>query len=280
MSVKFSGHTMGTPKCDILQAIQLFHEIGYDGIEVRVCADGQIDSEKLTDREADDLRLAAERAGIEFCCLTSYYKDFVTPEARPQTLANLRRVVDLASRLNCPNVRVYGGHDPCPAGVWFTDNWTRTVTGIRELGEYAAERGIRIVIETHIGSLTMSVRDTRRLAEDVDLPNVGLLFDYAWVEVAGVEAGALAVKAAQGRIFHCHVKDWQLSSRTPLVKKSCLLGEGTVAWREVLGELKRSGYAGYITDEYEKYWYPEELPDPEVGMKRNLEWLRKAWQEA
>lgn len=45
--IKFSGHTMGAPKCDIFEVIELFKSIGYDGIEVRVAADGQIDSRSL-----------------------------------------------------------------------------------------------------------------------------------------------------------------------------------------------------------------------------------------
>ncbi len=34
------------------------------------------------------------------------------------------------------------------------------------------------------------------------------------------------------------------------------------------------GYDGYISDEYEKFWKPD-LPEPEVGMKRNAEVLRR-----
>ena len=68
--IKFSGHTMGAPKCDIFEVIELFKSIGYDGIEVRVAADGQIDSEKLTDEEARKIDAAARAKGMEFSCLT------------------------------------------------------------------------------------------------------------------------------------------------------------------------------------------------------------------
>ena len=34
--IRFSGHTMGAPSCDIFGCIKLFKKIGYDGIEVRV----------------------------------------------------------------------------------------------------------------------------------------------------------------------------------------------------------------------------------------------------
>ena len=44
---------------------------------------------------------------------------------------------------------------------------------------------------------------------------------------------------------------------------------------EALEELKKVGYTGYVSDEYEKYWYPAELPEPEIGMKHNLEYAKK-----
>ena len=274
--IKFSGHTMGAPKCDIYQVIDLFKAIGYDGIEVRVAADGQINSETITDDEAKKIYAAAQAKGMEFSCLTSYYQNFVKMEEREDVIKNLKRVIEIAAILHCPLVRVYGGVEPfSQPGTWFNDCWTRTVDGIRRTAEYAAKFGVKICIETHIGSLTMSVRDTVRLIEDVNMANVGMLLDYAWVELAGVETGAEAIRKAARHIFHVHIKDWKLESRIPLKKKSCLMGEGTVRWKEALDELKKIGYTGYVSDEYEKYWYPQELPEPEVGMKHNLEYAKK-----
>lgn len=274
--ILYSGHTMGAPGRDIYEVIKLFKSIGYDGIEVRVAADGQIDSEKISNEEARNIDVAARKEGMGFSCLTSYYQNFVVPESRGQVIQNLKRVVEIASILQCPLVRVYGGVEPfSQPGIWFNDVWSRTVSGIQETAEYAARFGVRLCIETHIGSLTMSVRDTVRLIEDVNMANVGMLFDYAWVELAGVESGAEAVCKAGRHLFHVHVKDWILESRIPLKKKSCLMGQGTVRWTEALAELKRIGYTGYVSDEYEKYWYPADLPEPEIGMKHNLDFVKK-----
>ena len=273
--IKFSGHTMGAPGRDIYECIRLFKEIGYDGIEVRVAENGQINSETLTDEEALRIYEAAQAAGMEFSSLVSYYQDFVGEEERPGVIANLKRVIEIAAILHCPIVRLYGGKEAhTHPEFWFNDVWSRTVSGIREVALYAAQFGVRLAIETHIGSLTMSIRDVLRLVEDVNMDNVGILFDYAWVELAGVEFGKEAVRKAAGHIFHVHVKDWKLHQRLPVQKTSCLMGEGTVAWDEVLAELKAIGYTGYVSDEYEKYWYPEDLPEPEIGMKHNLEFVK------
>ncbi len=275
--IKFAGHTMGAPGRDIYQCIDLFHQIGYDGIEVRVHTNGQINSETITDDEAKKILAYAKQSNIEVACLTSYYKDFVNPEQRPNSIKQLKRVAEIASTLECPLIRCYGGVEPftmAPQKTWFSDVWTLSVSGIREVAEYAGKLGVGIVIETHVGSLTMSVRDTVRVIQDVGMSNVGMLFDYAWVETAGVEHGAEAVRAAASYIRHVHIKDWTMTKRFPLTKRSQLMGEGTVDWIPVLKELNKIGYSGYVCDEYEKYWYPEELPEPEIGMKHNLDFVK------
>ena len=273
--IKYSGHTMGTPGKDIYEVIKLFKEIGYDGIEVRIAKDGQIDSESITDKEVMKISEAAKAEGMEFSCLTSYYKDFAPP-ARDEVIKNLKRVIDIAAMLDCKLIRVYGGDEPFTRNdIWFNDFWSYTVSGIREVAKYAAPLGVSIVVETHISSLTMSVRDTVHLIDDINMNNVGMLFDYAFVELAGVENGADAVRRAAKYIKHVHVKDWKLESKSPLKKESCLMGEGTVKWAEVLEALKEIGYTGYVSDEYEKFWYPELLPDAEIGMKHNLEFCKK-----
>lgn len=272
--IKFSGHTMGTPGRDIFECIRVFKQIGYDGVEVRVATDGQIDSETITDEEAGVILRAAKAEGMEFSCLTSYYQDFVS-DKRGSVIANLKRVAEVASLLDCPLIRVYGGIEPKNAsGLWFNDVWSLTVTGIQEVAKYAAKLGVGLCIETHIGSLTMSARDGMKLIDDVNMNNVGMLFDYAWVELAGAETGAEAVRKAARYISHIHIKDWKLESRTPLAKKSCLMGEGTVDWASVLPAIREIGYTGYVSDEYEKFWYPEDLPDAEIGMKHNLEFCK------
>ena len=158
--------------------------------------------------------------------------------------------------------------------MWFNDVWSLTVSGIQEVAKYAARIGVGLCIETHIGYLTMSARYCIKLIDDVNMNNVGMLFEYAWVELAGAETGAEAVRKAARYISHIHIKDWKLETRMPLVKKSCLMGEGTVDWDAVLPAIREIGYTGYISDEYEKFWYPEDLPDAEIGMKHNLDYCR------
>ena len=109
--IRFSGHTMGTPGRDIFEVIRLFKTIVYDGIEVRVAKDGQIDSEAITDEEAASIYRTAGDEGMEFSCLTSYYQDFVTDKRQytPQFFRNKSIVQNIILRIRpCPESRSRG----------------------------------------------------------------------------------------------------------------------------------------------------------------------------
>lgn len=44
--------------------------------------------------------------------------------------------------------------------------------------------------------------------------------------------------------------------------------------------LRRAGYGGYFSTEYEKRWHPDELPEPEQGLRHELQALRGLWEAA
>ncbi len=250
--------------------MRIFHEIGFTGIEIRCATDGQLDTERFSLSQAPSVRKLAQEFNLDIVCLTPYFRDFISETKRARELAAMRHVIDIAQAIDCPNVRVYGGLLPKESqdGARY---WSRTVSGLKEIGRYAATKGITLCIETHGGSLTMSVADTVRMVEDVNLPNVGILFDYPWVSLAGLEGAREAVEMGAPYIKHVHVKDWTVPTEGS--PRTTLLGEGELDWPTVIAALKDAGYTGYLSDEYEKYW-KEYLPEPEVGMKRDLEVLQ------
>jgi L-ribulose-5-phosphate 3-epimerase len=72
--MKIAGHTMGTPELDVLEAIDLFHKMGLDGIEIVVqegykcglCPNAGED-------ELMNIKLAAANKGLNIVCLTPYF---------------------------------------------------------------------------------------------------------------------------------------------------------------------------------------------------------------
>ena len=275
--MKLCGHTMGTPGLDIFGAIDLFAELGLQGIEVRCAQDGHINLQTLTEDEARQIRDHAEARGVNVACLTPYYKNFSSEGAAQATLAGFRAAVQAANWLDCRIVRAMSGVWPME-GREKADVRARTIAGMRQAGDIAAEAGIKLAVENHIGTLTMGAEETARFVEAVDHPHVGILLDFYWNLMAGDDVAAFgefgnvakAIGIQAPWILHCHVKNlvWEGGEH-----RTVLLDEGIIDWREVVAHLCKAGYEGYLSDEYEKHWKPE-LPEPEVGMRRNVEYLR------
>ena len=85
--------------------------------------------------------------------------------------------------------------------------------------------------------------------------------------------GREAVRLVAPHLKHVHMKDHLVAADGSF--ETVDFGAGNVGWPEVLGELVAVGYAGYVSDEYERCWHPE-LPPAEVAMKQHIDWLR-AW---
>ena len=277
MRMRFCGHTMGAPNYDALQAMRLFKDIGCDGIEFRCAKDGHIDTETISPDRVKEIAAAAARdIGIQVACLTPYYQDYVRPEARLKSIAGMKRAVEVAADLGCPLVRAYGGILP-PAGFSRETAWEAAVSGVREIGRFAAPLGVSLAVENHVGTLAMGAAETVQFVREVGLANVGVLFDYAWVYVAGKESASQAVAMTRPHLLHAHVKDWIFCGPTMDKRQACLMGEGAIDWRTVLLLLDQAGYTGYLCVEYEKHWVPS-LPDASIGMlqyvQRMKEYLR------
>lgn len=267
--MKLCGHTMGTPDLDIHGAIDLFADLGLEGIEVRCAEDGHINLETLTAGEAGRIRDHAAARGLQVACLTPYYRDFSTGAATEATLAGLRLAAQAARWLDCGLVRILGGTWPAE-GLTQQEAWDRTVAGLREAASIIAGAGARLAVENHSGSLAMSAADTTRLVQTVDHPHVGILFDYYWNLIAGDDDPAEALRMQAPHIIHCHVKNLVWEGDAPT---TTLLGEGVIDWRRIVAALREAQYDGFLSDEYEKHWKPD-LPEPQVGMARNARHLR------
>jgi len=272
MRMRFCGHTMGTPNYDALQSMRLFKDIGCDGIEFRCAENGHINTETIPPDRVKEIAAAARDIGIEVACLTPYHQDYVRPEARPKSIEGMKRAVEVAASLGCPFVRAYGGILP-PAGFSRETAWKEAVSAIREIGQFAGSLGVSLAVENHIGTLTMSAADTVQFVREVGLTNVGILFDYAWVCVAGKESASQAVEMTRPYLLHAHVKDWIFPDPTMDKRQACLMGEGAIDWRTVLLLLDQAGYNGYLCVEYEKHWVPA-LPDASIGMLQYVQTMK------
>ena len=270
--MKIVGHTMGTPDASLHEAIDLFAELGLDGIEI-ICAEDYGCGFDLNSaaNALEAIRRHAADAGLSIAGLVPYTKDTNHPSAaaRDRAVAELKRAVDSAVALDCPGIRVFGGHEVPPAEQGVALGWL--AESLREVGEYASAAGVQLNIENHMDTMATSAEMTMAIVRAVDLPNVGVLYDQANLAFMNSEGYETATALQGPRIQHVHVKDfyWLGTERIAAV-----LGMGSVPWAAIIPALTDLGYNGCYSIEYERRWFPDQLPPPALGMKQCLDFLR------
>jgi len=177
-----------------------------------------------------------------------------------------------SDRLLSPGGAVAAGSDRLLSpGHERAEVFEKTAAGLRLAADLAADHGVRLAVETHRGQLAFSAAETVEFVEAVNHPALGVLWDHYWVHVAGQEDAQEALELLAPHLVHVHAKNIRFHEDGS--HETVLLDEGELDWCEIVAGLASVGYDGYISDEYEKFWKPD-LPEPEVGMKRNAEVLR------
>lgn len=117
----------------------------------------------------------------------------------------------------------------------------RAVAGLKEVGAYAGERGVKLAIEPlnrFEEDMLNTVARGLDLCADVDLDNVGLLIDTFHMNIEEKDLGA-AIRSAGDRIVHFHASENDRGTA----------GSGQIDWPTVAAALRDAGYDGIATVE-------------------------------
>jgi len=197
------------------------------------------------------------------------------------------RAIDIAHALGAPTVRTYAGKET--GGPGRDERLRRLVEMVRRPAEIAAKAGVRLGFENHFNTLADSAKASVEVVAPWAIPASGLSMTRKPDDAGG---GRLPGKRSHSRLRMSSMFTSRTSaSRTkppettsdrvdrlpaearPTVSR--ILGEGILPWKEILRELHRTGYDGYLSMEYERRWYPEQLPPAEIGMRTGAELVRQ-----
>ena len=92
---------------------------------------------------------------------------------RKKNLDEAKSFIQLAQQLNCPYIRVFP--DNFPKEQERNETMDLILKGLLELGNYAKDTGVTVLMETH-GDLVQSA-DIEKIMLSVNHPNVGLVWD-------------------------------------------------------------------------------------------------------
>jgi sugar phosphate isomerase/epimerase len=251
--------TLGCPKWPWPQILDFAAANGFSAVEVR-CLLGDLDLPNRPEFAPDKIPavkkdLAAR--GLKISDLGSSAEMHLTdPGERAKSIADGKRFIDLAEKLEAPYVRIYGNKLEGPREQCIH----RVAAGMRELAVYAAPRNVSVIIESHGDFVTSPL--LKQVLAEADHSNALLLWDAHHTFVDGHEEPEFTVKELGKWIRHTHLKD---SVAQGSERHYVLTGKGDVPVKRQMQALAATNYKGYFCFEWEKLWHPD-IAEPEVAI--------------
>lgn len=226
---KAVGFTMIQGNLSVEDKLKLAKDLGFEGIETPT----RIRNNKMPEPRV--LARASEKVGIPI--------HGVVHSSNP----DLKGAIDEAAVYGATSVLCVVRADPKGS---FRKNYLSTQQTIRKAIEHAEKKRIHILIENVWATFLIEPLTMARYIDELDSPYVKAYFDIGnvvrwgwpqhWIEVLGKQ------------IVKVHVKEYNLdvAMKEGMVKGFAFpLGEGSIDWPRVRGELKKIGYRGWATVE-------------------------------
>lgn len=264
-SYSFSQY-ISAGKLTQLSCVAKAAEMGFDGIEftdLRPVKGAPLEQQL---EYAKEIKKEADRCGIEVVAYTVGANLFkVTKEENEAEVERVKGQLDVAAELGAKVFR----HDVCykektDNGVFSFGRMLPTIAqNARKISEYAKTLGIKTCSENH-GFIAQDSDRVEALFNAVGFDNYGLLIDignFACVD----ENSAKAVSRLANYVIHVHAKDFVIrefgspdfAGEEYLITRgcnklcACAVGEGDIPVKQCVSILKKAGYDGYFSIEFE-----------------------------
>ena len=261
MKICFS--TLGCDERSLDEVIALAKKYNIDAIELRGLG-GEMDNRKIAalspESREDTLRKLCESRVSPWVMGTSCV--FHDEAKYAAFLEEGYSAIDLAQSFGFRAIRVFGNNV-----VGDEDECVRRVgEGVRTLCEYAKDKGVDVLLETH-GDFNTRERLLGVCEVCRGYENFGILWDICHTRKTYGGDWRKFVDEFGLLIRHVHLKD-------VAEDKLVLPGEGELAIADMVNYLEERGYDGYFSLEWERKWHPE-LPPIEDGLDALMKILVK-----
>ncbi len=251
------GSYLNDDKLGYMGIIEKAKELGFDGIEFTdagyVC---NPDNARKIKEKCAEVGISVVAVVLGACLL---------PDDCQANIDNICSVIDIAEIMGAPIVRF----DVAPAQPK-TDGRARSydsiiadlVEPIRKVADYAAAKGICTCTENH-GFFSQDACRVEKLVNAVNHPNFGALVDIGNFMCAD-EDPTLSTGIMAPYAVHAHAKDFHLKSgmdvnpgngwfqtRAGNYLRGAIIGHGDAKAFQSIQTLKRAGYDGFISIEFE-----------------------------
>lgn len=189
----------------------------------------------------------------------------VDPAHRETFLADVRKAIVYAQKLDIPHVSVNSGLSA--AGKTAEQQYASLTEGLKRAADLVAEAKLTLLVEAlnslvdHPGCFLTSNVDALKLVKEVNLPHVRLLFDIYHEQIMrGNVIRTITEAAPHVSVFH--VAD-NPGRNDP--------GTGEINYPNVYQAIRKTGFSGYIGMEY----HP--LGDPLASFTKAVKSVQDVW---
>lgn len=265
MNLAFS--TLGCPDYTFEEIIKCAEKYGVSGIEIRGI-NSAMEADKIEEFvDADKTKALIKKQGLtitDFGTSCAFHDD----TGYDQAVREGRSAVDVCERMEIPYIRVFGNDiTDCREAVI-----KNIIRGIGGLCEYAKDKNVGILLETHGDFAT--VENLCPVVEALkEHENFGILWDVEHSDKAYGDNWQEFYNYIGPYVKHVHLKDYKRAKEgKPFVLT--LAGKGDIPLAHIVRTLLADGYTGYFSLEWEKKWKPE-LPEFTVAMDSFVETMNK-----
>ena len=269
--------TWGMPAVPVDRALSFLSEQGFDAVELTVLPNYTTAVDRLDAEERRRIRKLFTRYGLAMPAVAAHRSLLdEDPGAHMENMGVLKQAVDLCAEWGdgrgMPVLDTVLGGAP--------EDWEPRLEFIfervRKLVDYAADRGVVIGMEAHVGSALDTAEKSVQLVASIDSPHLGLNFDISHFDVLGIPIEE-AVRLMAPYAVHTHVKDQR--GKAPDYE-FLVPGEGEFDFVAYLRAMHAAGYRGSITAEVSYMVQKRPEYDPFEAAALCYRTLEKAFAEA
>jgi sugar phosphate isomerase/epimerase len=245
---------------DTKTGLEHIARIGFDSVDIFP------EAMTITEEEKNLIKNTCARHNLPIISLpvvAAGLVDFNDP-VRHFHVQRIKKFIDLAEEFEANNVVVVLGEYIWQKEVIAPEaQWGWGVEHIREVGEYAGEKGLEIALELEPFRLSLlnSVPKMARFVDEVNLPNVKANIDISHLVLA--DSSPHDLKLLKGKATHVHISDCD-----GMVHGDLPPGRGVVKFVPYLQAIKELGFEGAVSLELEY------SPDP----SKIVEWVEEAYE--
>ncbi|WP_339208609.1 sugar phosphate isomerase/epimerase family protein [Paenibacillus sp. FSL K6-3182] len=240
-------------KWDTVDFLAFASETGVKGVELLSCF------WKEKEKDIPLIDEALRKYGLQVACFSACNNFVVADDSQRQAqVKEVTDAVDAAVHFGAKVVRVFSGDLPNDS-ISFEQGMQFVIDGLRAAADYAEQKGVTLCLENH-GLFAGRSDQVMAIIQQVNSQALRSTFDTGNFLLVG-QSSSDAIDELNGYVGHVHVKDFlpvpegtaggvtrALTGELFLGK---IAGEGAVDLKYIFGELKKSGFDGWLTVEFE-----------------------------